>query len=493
VNSTGLCSRRDFLRQSAAQMAAVSALAAMPGCGRAPAPVRVKEIPDRLILVTLDTLRQDHLEYFGYPRSTAPFLAKLAERSVVFENAICSCSNTTPAHTSLLSGLHPPQHKMFHNSYDHLTPGLFMMADMFRDAGYDTAAFCSVVWMRVFDQGFAHFDSFKEKYIQDESERRYYRQAPKTVALALDWLKQRRPDDRFFLWIHLYDPHDPYVAPPECTAAMQFRNAAEKEKMFAFWTEQQKKTIDCWPYDNDRERFIEAQCGYDAEILHLDQPLRQLYEFCQKAGLNQNALWLFTADHGEGMGNHGLHGHGQHIYNEQIDCLLMMHAPDGRFAPRHVPDKVQHVDLMPTLAGIYGASLEKQQMKIQGDSLLPLLHGEKNALPPRTLFCQRRKKLEIGFSKDWLDDPIYCAVNRDCKYIRREKVTDEFYRFQDDPLELQNLAEQALSGSDAEIRSKMRDQAQAMYEALTRDGEAANENPIGHEHDDALDALGYLS
>lgn len=491
MSSIGTLNRRDFLRRSASQTAAAVSLLQLSGCGRAPAMQRIKEVPDRFILVTLDTLRQDHLEYFGYPRSTAPFLSQVAGQSVVFENTICSCSNTTPSHTSLLSGLHPPQHKMFHNAYDHLTPGLFMMADMFRDAGYDTAGFCSVIWMGVFHQGFANFDSFSEKYVQDDTGRRYYRQAPQTISLALNWLKGRRAEDRFFLWIHLYDPHDPYMAPPECLSAMEFRNAAERDKMLSFWTEQQKKTMNCPPYGGVPERFIQMQCGYDAEILHLDKPLKQLYDYCQESGLNKNALWLITADHGEGLGNHAYHGHGQHIYNEQIDCLTIMHAPDGRFKPGHVVDKVQHVDIMPTLADIFNTSIEKQRMKVQGDSLLPLLHGESKGWPSRILFSQRRHKTG-NFSMDWSDDPVYCAVDLKHKYIHNENSSEEFYRVKDDPLELCNLSDRNFSGSDAEILGTMRQHARSMYQNLFEDGAGTFDNPLGHEHDEALEALGYL-
>lgn len=485
--------RRGFLRDSAAGLAAAGAAWAFPGCGRAPR-VPIKDIPDRCVFLTLDTLRADHVGYFGYPRDTAPFLSRLAERSVVFADAYCSCSNTTPSHTSMFTGLHPPQHGMFHNNHAAITPGLYTMAEMFRDIGHDTAGFAAVVWMRYFQQGFRTFDTYAGEYIQDASDKRYYRGAPEVVDLALDWLRHKRPDDKFFLWLHLYDPHDPYYPGEDARAKMALDTPGASDKMMAYWQETQRKGVE--GFSGDPGYFKHVHTEYDAEIRYMDGEIARLYQFCERAGLNRNAVWVLTADHGEGLGNHGYVGHGRHIYQEQVRCMTLMHAPDGRLPARRVEEAVQHVDLLPTLAEIHGGSLERQRMTIQGVSLLPLIHGAADALPKRVVYTQRRHTLETAtHTQGWPPDPVYAAIDGGFKYIHGQARGGEFYDLARDPFELDNLAEAPLDTDRTAARDRLRVAAQATHDRLRAEG--GGDSPgavdaISPEHEEALRNLGYL-
>jgi arylsulfatase A-like enzyme len=480
--------RRAFLRETAAGLAAAGL--ALPACNRQPV-IPVKEIPDRCILLTLDTLRADHLPCFGYPRGTAPFLSRLAEQSVVFDDLCCACSNTTPSHTSIFTGLHPAQHNMFHNNHASLTPGLFTMAEMFQSLGHDTAAFCAVVWMKFFEQGFRHFDTFGEEYVQGDGEQRHYRRAPEVVNLALKWLKDKGPDDKFFLWLHLYDPHDPYYPSEDARARMALGSAEETRRMMAYWQDTQHKRVAGFNGDENYLRHVHTE--YDAEILHMDREIERLYRHCESAGLNRNTVWLMTADHGEGLGNHDYVGHGQHIYQEQIRCMTLVHAADGRFPARQVAAPVQHVDLLPTLAALYGGSLERQTMTVQGASLLPMLHGEDGALGNRLRFVQRRHKLESAtHTHGWPEDPVYAALDSGCKFIHGQRPGGEFYDLRRDPFELENLVAAELDPERAEIRDRLRVAADATFAQLRAEGAGAGETGISTEHEEALRNLGYL-
>lgn len=470
--------RRQFLRAS------LGAAAILPWVGCAPHGPVPPFTPKRVFIITIDTLRRDHLSWYGYPRDTTPFLSGLARESAVFEEAICACSNTTPSHTSMFTGLHVAQHGMQHNAHAAMTTGLYFLSDYFQAAGYDSTAFASVVWMQLFKQGFATFDTYNEKYIQDESEKRYYRNAEGTVDAALGWLDKQNTSDRFFNFLHFYDPHDPYY-PPE---AILEETQRDGEGILAHWTQVQHKHLETYPFLGDRARFVADHHAYDAEVRFVDQQIERYYRAAEARGLLADSLWIVTADHGEGLGGHYYHGHGMHIYQEQISCPLLFHTPGGELPAQRLPHRVSHVDLFPTLADMIGQPIPASPFTLTGQSLAGLLRRELKGFQPAQLFCQRRGKLDQGFSKDWEPDPVCALLEEDFAYIWHGDGEDELYDLKNDPYQITNL----LTG-DLEKGMSWRETAIAVHKRLTEEGArhgAAIEGDTPYR--EALEALGYL-
>ena len=478
--------RRHFMRRSAAGLAA----AAITDGVRPKKAVGADAAPDRVFFFTIDTLRSDHLASFGYPLSTTPFLSKLAERGVFFRRAYSACSHTNPAHATIFTGLHVPQHGVYHNGQGSCSESLYTMAEMFGDAGYDTAALCSVGWMKSLKQGFNYFKTWErtaDTYAEEAKLGIPYFQAFETVDHAIAWLDAKSPNDRMFVWLHLYDPHRPFHAPVEFRQAVAPKTNEDQARLTAHWINNQHKRVEAHPWLGDAEAFAEAQSQYDAEVRFVDSQVERFYAYAEERGLTKNSVWIFTADHGEGLGSHTYFGHGKFLYQEQLHVLLMFHSPDGLFAPASVHGLVHHVDIMPTLAEMLGTSLDKQAFTFPGESLFPVLSGEQRTQAPRRLYAQRRHKLDTGACAHWEADPICCLISENRKYVYHGHGKDEFYDLGNDPCELRNLIDE-----DVPAKSEWRARVLSTYETLASEGPGSYNGGIKKEFEEDLRALGYL-
>jgi len=202
----------------------VAAAAAAAWLGKAPPSERP---PRAVVLVTIDTLRADHLGCYGYPRPTSPFLDGLARGGVLFENAYSSISHTTPAHATLFTGLYPAQHRVLRNG-EGFAGSLIgdarlpyrTMAELLARAGYETAAFTGVGFLRPVARGFTT--------VSAAGDWRQYEQADAVASDAVRFVATKRPADRFFLWVHLFDPHAPDRAPEDLLRRL--RHPSEEEE-----------------------------------------------------------------------------------------------------------------------------------------------------------------------------------------------------------------------------------------------------------------------
>jgi len=456
-------SRREFVRRTVAGTAGL----ALAGCVR---PERV----GRTVLVTIDTLRADHVGCYGYPREVTPFIDSLAERSVVFQNAFASSSHTNPSHASILTSLHPAQHRLLSNEDRLLDSSIYTMAHMFGDAGYETAAFASVIFLVAFREVFDTFDFRGEGY----------REANLTVNLAIDWLSRKTRGDRFLLWIHFYDPHTPYRPPKECLEKMQFASGADRERMVQWWTETQNIPMNFY---ESSDKLVENLNNYNAEISFVDREIRRLFNFMEDRRLNSDTLWVITSDHGEGLGCHDHYKHSKYIYNEQLHVPLILMFPDGQFANTKVHRLVRHVDLLPTVAEILGTSLDKQKMSVQGSSLMPLIRNDGQPFPVKYAFSQRRPTLTgEGVTEVWEDGEIFCLQDLDLKYIYHSEGTDEFYRLLSDPFESENAID-----LESETKDTMKKIVRAKYESMLAESRGISSGGIDKSRIDDLRKLGY--
>jgi len=300
---------------------------------------RESHTPPNIVLITLDTTRADRMGFLGSTRGLTPNLDGLARDSAVFTRAYSQAPLTPTSHATILTGTYPQDHKVLSFPLP-LAKTLPYLPEILRAHGYHTAAFVGSIALDPqwgapgFERG---FDTYGAGFVFEPgaNENRYEtteRRAGDVVRRALVWL-DKRPRGPFFLWVHLFDPHDPYD-PPE-------------------------------PY---KTRYAKAL--YDGEIAYMDSALRRLFAQLKSDGLYDGTVIAVTADHGESLGAHGEDQHGIFLYDETIRVPLLIKLPQSRTAGRRVEIPVELADLMPTLLETAGIEVPKE---VQGASMVELL------------------------------------------------------------------------------------------------------------------------
>mgnify|MGYP001812935820 CR=1 FL=1 len=462
----------------------ILALAVVVGvsCGRAP---ETSARFDNVVLVTIDTLRADHLGAYGYPRPVSPFIDSLAADGVRFDRAISSSSHTAPAHTSIFTGHHPARHGVLFNGVK-LQPGIPTLATTLRDAGFDTAAFASVRFLRGSAKGFdtRNFQS-----------RAGYRRADRTVDRALEWLQGRDAEGRFLLWVHFFDVHSSnHKARPPAELLEEMRQDSEERREELRELLTGTHGIPPEFLSREDERFggfgeLERFDRYDAQIAFVDRELRRLSEGLEATNSDARTIWVVTADHGEGLGSHDYIGHGKHLYSEQIRVPLIFHGGAGGLTPAVVDQQVRHVDLFPTITELAGVTMAPEASGLEGRSLVPLMEGAalEGAEPA---FAQRRPADKLRLKGGWPDELVLVAEADRYKYILHSKGEDELYDLETDPLERHNLIGTGLA-EEEELSRWLAQKYQWMVENPLV--ESSNEVQIEAEYVEELKALGYLN
>jgi len=440
---------------------------------------------DNVVLVTIDTLRADHLGAYGYPRPVSPFIDTLAADGVRFGRAIASSSHTAPSHTSIFTSQYPARHGVLFNGVK-LQPGIPTLASTFRDAGFDTAAFVSVRFLRGSARGF-------ETRIFHS--RAGFRRAERTVDRALEWFETRDGDSRFLLWVHFFDVHssnEKARPPADLLEVMRQDSKQRGEELERLLVNDQGIPPEFLA--REEERFegmgsLERFDRYDGQIASVDRELRRLFEGLERPSRDSRTLWVVTADHGEGLGSHWYVGHGRHLYREQIRVPMIFYGGDGSFTPRIIEQRVAHVDLFPTIAELAGVAVDADALELEGRSLVPLMRGVKSeSVEPA--FSQRRPADTVRLRGGWPDELVLVAQVDRFKYILHSKGQDELYDLAADPLELDNLIGTGQPEED-ELAGWLARKYQWMVEHPL--SESPDGVQIESEYVEELKALGYLN
>jgi arylsulfatase A-like enzyme/Flp pilus assembly protein TadD len=395
-----------------------------------------------LLLVSLDTLRADHLGAYGYAAAQTPRLDALAQAGLRFERATTVVPLTLPAHSSLLTGTFPAWHGVRDNGGFYLGDEQVTLAEALREKGFRTGGFVGSFVLdrrwgiaQGFDRYFDEFDldAFKDQPSLDAIQRR----GAEVVDTAIEWLRADR-ERPFFAWVHLYDAHTPYDAPE--------------------------------PY---RSRFPSTLKGaYDAEIAYADAQVGRLIDALEAEGRGAETLVAVVADHGEMLGEHGEATHGFFIYEAATRVPLIVAGPG--LAPRTVPDQVRVVDLMPTLLELLGVP---SPAAVQGTSLLPLVQGKRLDLIAHSESFYPRYHYGWGELRSVQDGRF--------KFIKAPRP--ELYDLTDDPREQKDLSR----GDEARMTTLAR--VLESLEARTASAQAAvGPRPVDAETEERLAALGYV-
>ena len=495
-------------RPPAGALALLSTLFAA-SCGESREPLRIAagdwpvtvELPadpeplyPRVVLFTIDTLRADHVSAYGYRRTTTPFLDSLAQQGVLFTRANSTISQTAPSHASMLTGLPPLVHGVLDNSHE-LGRDAVDLARVFGAAGFETAACVNTKFL----QGVAH--SFGSVHAATG-------RGDDVVRLATTWLEKERKGERFFLWVHVFDPHRWKNLQGLITVERARRrtrgNAPVRDSEFTFHGEtppdferyvmelhgldapsdasappvQTRKDGESVDFESHAEylRYVDA---YDAMARLADGSLAALYHAIEALALPGPTLWIVTADHGEGLASHGLCGHGGHIYQEQLSIPLLIHASDKSLAPRRVGAVTSHLDLYPTLVETLHGRVLAPEGLLDGRSLWPLVRGEPVDWSERAVFSQRTPSGEA----------LYSVQTARFKLLdnRGADGPDELYDLGADPRERANLVQ--AGSAEHETLARELEQRLRVFEAHARqsDAEAIPADWMGELRD-----LGYV-
>ena len=317
-----------------------------------------------VILISIDTLRADHLGCYGYQRETSPHIDALASDGVTFLNTYASSPWTLPSHVSLLTSLHGVNHQVMYED-DSMDPSILTLADVLRANQFYCAALAGGGFVSAkygFSKGFNSYSDEGGVLRQDSAEHLYH--------AAFRWL-EREKDKGFFLFLHTFQPHSPYACPFPYKSMFLEDNP-------------QWRHLDLMSYlggmpgifkeltEKERQNIIGL---YDGEIRYTDEQLiGPLIAALRDIGLYDRTMIIFTSDHGEEFFEHRGWGHGHSLYDESLKVPLIIKFPESRFKGKRIQDIISFVDIFPTVLEEMG--IERSGFDIDGRSLFPLITGK---------------------------------------------------------------------------------------------------------------------
>ena len=369
-------------------LVAIAALLAA-GCGSRPGATYPQA---SVVLVSIDTLRADHLALYGYREGRTPTFDRLGREGIAVDDVYSHVPLTLPAHASMLTGLLPPRHEVRDNMGFRLKEGHLTLAERFKTAGFATGGAISAYVLRSqtgIGRGFDRYDDELTIDATSQSLGSLQRDGEVAVRSLLRFV-EGQGDRRFFAFLHLYEPHSPW-APPE--------------------------------------KYRDLKSPYDGDIAYADELLSRFLEGLRAKGLYDRVILAVTSDHGEGLGDHGEEEHGIFLYREAVHVPLVVRLPGGVGEGTRVKGPVAQVDIPATLLDLAGLPADG----MDGVSLRPALAS--GVAPGRTVYSET---LYPRYHFGWSD--LYAASEARFRFIRAPRP--ELFDLDRDPKEKENLAAQ---------------------------------------------------
>jgi choline-sulfatase len=412
-------------------------------CTRSAPPPKPAPAATSVLIVTIDTLRADRIGVYGAKNVETPNIDRLAREGAWASHSTVHVPLTRPSHISIFSGRYPAEHGIRDNVAPSLAADVPVLAESFQRAGFSTAAFVSSVVLTR-QSGLARgFDTYSDKFEIGEDDARFLNtiQKPGDIATgeAIAWIKEH---PKFFAWVHLYDPHDPYEPPGRYAVAY-------------------------------------ADRPYDGEVAWSDELVGRLIATLRDSGRLDDTLVVVTSDHGEGLGEHGEDVHGYFVYESTLNVPLVVRGPGVKVGTR-IDALTRSVDLYPTLLELAGVHAETPANA--GRSLAPALRGDRVDEEPS--FAESLVPL-VHYG--WSD--LRTVRDGRWKYILAPRP--ELYDLDRDPGETNNLAEQEPARARA-LRAGLEGRLRLEHRSATSDAAKASAS-VPPEMLEKLGALGYLS
>ncbi len=396
---------------------------------------KIKNREWNVLLITIDTLRADRVSVYSDKHLKTPHIDRIASKGLVFTKAFAHNPLTLASHVNILTGATPLYHGISDNAGYKLEDRFLTIAEFLKEKDYSTGAFIGAFPLDSrfgLDQG---FDVYDDSYGTRNPLRFFYveRRAEKVIDPAVEWMKEQT--GKWFCWIHLFDPHQPYLPPA--------------------------------PYD---EKFRDDL--YSGEVAYVDDQLGRVFGFLEEKNVLEKTIIVFTADHGEGLGDHGELTHAYFAYNSTIHVPFILYIPG--LSGKKIDANVCHIDIFPTVCEVLGYRIPDN---VQGESLIPLINGKKRR--NSSIYFE---SMSPHLNRGWA--PLHGFIKGDLKYIHLP--VEEVYDLKKDFQELNNLA-----GS-----SNLKEMKQSL---LDLEANLGSENPITRrksidsESLAKLRALGYVS
>ena len=421
-------------------------------------PESARPSTDNIILITIDTLRSDHLGCYGNNKILTENMDRIASEGILYKNCMSPIPLTNPSHASILTGLYPPHHGILLNGESHLNPGIKTLPDVLSQRGYKTAAFVSghtlKNWVCHFSEQFELYeDNFSPSRILPDSvfesifakpclamlKRIHFlgdlnknsRIAEKVIKEAGDWISLNS-DSPFFLWLHVFDPHGPYSPPPPYNKMYYSEYSTKVDGDWIKLTDDQK--IEMLKNEGYLEQFKSLYAG---EVSYVDDQIGVFLNVLRRMRLLEKTMIILTADHGESLTEHNYYfDHSVCLYDPSLKVPLIFRLPNKEHAGDQVDDLVRLVDIFPTVLDYCRIRFTE---KVDGR---PLLGNKEN---PRI----EEPALSFVFPGEIQGNKKLLSVRTsNYKYIRTSSwwgdlllmpESEELYNIQEDPKELRNL------------------------------------------------------
>jgi arylsulfatase len=427
-----------------------------------------------VILIALDTLAASHLGCYGYRRNTSPFLDRYSQEATLFENFFASGIPTQPSYTTTFSGRVPLDHGIVsHGGTADPRSDVVYIQEILSAHGYHTACVSALPAMR------EYFKKGWKEVIEVAHGGRYMQvvTAEQINCSVIPWLQKRRFRESFFLFLHYWDTHTPYLVSedlrnrfyrgnpgdPDLSSFLPF----EKQPFAVWWLKEKGEagSLTGWITQLTREagvdRITDAEylvSQYDSELYYLDVNLAALFDVLREAGIEDNTSVLIMSDHGEEMYEHGIFFDHHGLYEANIHCPLIAKLPNQERGLR-IKDPVRHEDIATTILELADIDIPA---KLAGRSLLPFMHGETPSA--------WREDILIAEENTWMSK---WALRRQGFKLIKARARDwhgfpprELYNTASDPGETRNLVE-----AESELADEMDEELEArIKESLIKYG-----------------------
>ncbi|MCK4496290.1 MAG: sulfatase [Candidatus Aminicenantes bacterium] len=351
-----------------------------------------------IILISIDTLRADHLGCYGYDRDTSPNIDSLASDSALFLNTYASSPWTLPSHVSLLTSLHGVHHQVYYDR-EKMDPAVLTLADILRQNNFSCSSltgggFVSSVYG--FSKGFDTYHDGVGGIFQQDSAELLFR-------AVLEWI-EREKDKNFFLFLHTYQTHNPYACPYPYKTMFTKEGAKWRHIDLVSYLGGKPGLFKRLP-EEERQNIIDL---YDGEIRYTDEKfIGPLIGKLKEMELYDQTMIIFTSDHGEEFYDHKGWGHGHSLYDESLKVPLVIKFPGSKFKGKEIGNIVSLVDVMPTVLEEMG--IDFSDLNIDGRSLFPVIEGKEKGdrtfladIGSNVLNSRIPQKISMNMGKDKL-------------------------------------------------------------------------------------------